>query len=82
MQDALLKKLINKKVREVTIILDSDASDTMILVSEKLMRYGINISRVKLEDGDPSDIGYRGMLFAIDKKETVNQYDIIRQRII
>tara|TARA_S200000501_G_scaffold375895_1_gene429140 strand:+ start:1631 stop:2542 length:912 start_codon:yes stop_codon:yes gene_type:complete len=81
-QDALLQKLINKKVREVTIILDADASDTMILVSEKLMRYGINISRVKLDNGDPSDIGYRGMLFAINKKETVNQYDIIRQKII
>jgi len=81
-QDTLLRKIINKKVKEVIVILDADAKDTMISVCEKLMRHNINISRVMLDEGDPSDLGYKTMLYAIQNKEYVNQYDLIKQRIL
>ena len=54
----------------------------MISVCEKLMRHNINISRVMLDEGDPSDLGYKTMLYAIQNKEYVNQYDLIKQRIL
>jgi len=35
-----------------------------------------------LSEGDPSDLGYETMLFAIDKRTVMTEYDLIRQRII
>ena len=81
-QDVLLKKLINKKVSEVIVILDSDANDTMMSVCERLMKHNINVSRVMLNTGDPSDIGYKKMLDLMLHKQNVNEYDLIRQRLI
>ena len=76
------KKLINKKVSEVVIILDSDANKTMMSVCERLMKHNINVSRVVLDEGDPSDIGYKKMLDLMSCKQNVNEYDLIRQRLI
>ena len=81
-QDALLQKMINRHVSEVTVILDADAKDTLIKVCDKLMRHNINVSTVMLDNGDPSDLGYKTMLFAIEKRTVMNEYDLIRQRIL
>ena len=37
-------------------------------VCDKLMRHNINVSTVMLDKGDPSDLGYKTMLFAIEKR--------------
>lgn len=81
-QDTLLKKIINKRVDEVIVILDADAKNTMITVCDKLMKHNINVFRVMLDEGDPSDLGYKTMLHTIQQKEHVNQYDLIKQRIL
>jgi len=80
-QSTLLQKMIKKRISEVTIILDSDAQDTMINVSKKLIRYGLNVSRVSLENGDPSDLGFKAMLDKVKHKIQVNDFDLIKQKM-
>lgn len=74
--------MINRHVSEVTVILDADAKETLVKVCDKLMRHNINVSTVMLDKGDPSDLGYKTMLFAIEKRTVMNEYDLIRQRIL
>ena len=71
-QDTLLKNLINN-TKEVIVCLDADAQDTIYKVTEKLLR--------NLTKGDPSDLGFKVMNFALTKAIPVNEYDLIRQKI-
>ena len=79
-QETLLKKLINS-TKEVIVCLDSDAQDTIYKVTEKLLRHGIKVSRVNLTEGDPSDLGFSVMSYALQKSIPVNEYDLIKQKI-
>lgn len=79
-QETLLKKLINS-TKEVIVCLDSDAQDTIYKVTEKLLRHGIKVSRVNLIEGDPSDLGFSVMSYALQKSIPVNEYDLIKQKI-
>jgi translation initiation factor IF-3 len=45
------------------------------------MKYGINVSKVALKDKDPSDVGYKNMLNALDCATNVDQYDLILQKL-
>ena len=80
-QETLLKKLINS-TKEVIVCLDSDAQDTIYKVTEKLLRHGIKVSRVNLTEGDPSDLGFSVMSYALQKSIPVNEYDLIKQKIM
>lgn len=79
-QETLLKKLINS-TKEVIVCLDADAQDTMYKVTEKLLRHGVKVSRVNLTEGDPSDLGFTTMNYALQKSIPVNEYDLIKQKI-
>ena len=79
-QDELLKKLVNN-TKEVIVCLDADAQDTIYKVTKKLLRSGVKVSRINLDKGDPSDLGFTIMNFALQKATQVNEYDLIRQKI-
>ena len=80
-QDKLLKKMINNNVPEVIVALDSDAQSTMINVCDKLIRHGLNVSRTSLKEGDPSSLGFNGMLSELAERSYVTDYDLILQKI-
>jgi len=77
----LLRKLIHNKVPEVKLALDPDALATSIKISQTLMNYGINVSRLILTDGDPSEIGFEKMQNEINNAIPVNSYELILQKI-
>ena len=79
--NSLLNKIVVNNVPSVILALDTDALDTSIKISQKLMKYGINVSKVALEDKDPSDVGYKNMLNALDCATNVDQYDLILQKL-
>ena len=79
--EELLKKLILSKVPEVKLALDPDALDTSVKISQQLMRYGINVSRLELTDGDPSEIGFETMQKELQLTSPVSSYDLILQKI-
>ena len=79
--NSLLNKIIVNKVPSVILALDTDALDTSVKISQKLMQYGIAVSKVTLEDKDPSEVGYKNMLKALDCATNVDQYDLILQKL-
>ena len=81
-QDSLLAKLVSNKVPEVILSLDADARKMMTKISKKLLKWNLNVSYVKLEEGDPSDVGFKNMQYALAKKSTITDYDLIIQSIV
>ena len=61
----LYKKIVEKKVKDIFIILDSDAFDDAIRMTEKFVNEGINVNFVKLDGQDPNDLGYKKMITKI-----------------
>lgn len=61
-QPALQKKLLQSKVQDVYIALDPDAIKQAYRLSESLTRLGKKVHLVKLDQGDPSEIGFTKFL--------------------
>tara|TARA_B110000858_G_C17716325_1_gene433097 strand:- start:211 stop:1128 length:918 start_codon:yes stop_codon:yes gene_type:complete len=55
--DSLRKKIIQKKVKRVNLILDNDAIKAAIKHSEYFMGNGIDVHLIDLPGKDPSDLG-------------------------
>ena len=55
----LYGKIIENKVKDIFIILDSDAFDDAIQITEKFVNEGISVNFVKLDGKDPNDLGYK-----------------------
>lgn len=80
-QDSLLSKLVSNRVPEVVLSLDADAKEMMSKISKKLLNWNLNVSYVKLEEGDPSDVGFKNMQYALARKTPITEYDLIIQSI-
>ncbi len=81
LSQSLLNRLVFNKVPEVIIALDADALDTSIKISQRLMRYGLKVKRVVLEEKDPSELGFEKMLQMVYAATPVNHYELILQKI-
>lgn len=68
----LQEKLIFKGVKRVNIILDNDAMDDAIKNCERLAKYGINIHWVKLNEKDPSQLGFEKVTELIKNSVSYN----------
>ena len=58
----LYGKIIENKVKDIFIILDSDAFDDAIQITEKFVNAGISVNFVKLDGKDPNDLGYKKII--------------------
>ena len=58
----LYGKIVEKKVKDIFIILDSDAFDDAIQMVERFSDNGISVNFVKLDGKDPNDLGYHQMI--------------------
>ena len=70
--EMLMSRLVSERVRDVVIALDPDALSTAVSISQRLMRYGIKVRNTNLENGDPSDLGYKTMLTKIDEAQPLS----------
>ena len=59
---SLMKKIYEKQVKQIYILLDSDAIMDSIKITDDLMKNGINVYYVNLSDEDPSDMGFRKVI--------------------
>lgn len=57
-QPALQKKIIQERVKEIYICLDSDALKNALTIAEKFMSEGLNVYFVELQDKDASELGF------------------------
>ena len=64
---SLMKKIFEKRVSKIYILLDNDAYWDSIKMTDVLMRNGINVQLVRLNDDDPSDMGFTKVTNLIKK---------------
>ena len=64
--DSLKKKIIEKKVQDIYIALDSDARNKALDICQYFIDNGIRVYLIDLKDKDPSELGYKNI---INKKQ-------------
>lgn len=78
---SLMKKIIEKKVSEIYIVLDSDAFTDALKISEKFLKNGINTYLVKLEEKDPSQVGFDRLLDVFENTLPLDNQQIIKFKL-
>jgi len=77
----LYKKIVEKKVKDIFIILDSDAFNDAIRMTEKFVNEGINVNFVKLDGQDPNDLGYKKMITKINNSLPMDFKQIMEMKL-
>ena len=77
----LYGKIIENKVKDIFIILDSDAFDDAIQITEKFVNEGISVNFVKLDGKDPNDLGYKKMITKIHNSLPMDFKQIMEMKL-
>ncbi len=77
----LYQKIVEKKVKDIFIVLDSDAFDDAIQMTEKFVNEGINVNFVKLNGKDPNDLGYKSMITELNNSLPMNFKQIMEMKL-
>ena len=77
----LYGKIVEKKVSDIFIILDSDAFDDAIQITEKFVNEGISVNFVKLDGKDPNDLGYKKMITKIHNSLPMDFKQIMEMKL-
>ena len=78
---SLMKKIYEKQVKSIYILLDRDAIKDSIKMIDDFMKNGINVYFVNLEEGDPSDIGFEKTINLIKETKQTSFSDLIGMRL-
>ena len=78
---SLMKKIFEKRVSKIYILLDNDAYWDSIKMTDVLMRNGINVQLVRLNDDDPSDMGFTKVTNLIKKSNKTSFSDLVRMKL-
>jgi DNA primase len=57
-QPTLQKKIIEQRVKDIYICLDSDAIKNALTIAEKFMAEGLNVHLIEIQDRDASELGF------------------------
>ena len=77
----LEKKIVEKRVKNIVIVLDDDAFNDSLKMIEKFQNMGIKVDFVKLQGKDQSDLGYKKMIHHLNTSTEVNFKELMRMRI-
>ena len=77
----LEKKIVEKKVNSIFIVLDGDAFNDAIQMVEKFTDNGISVNFVKLDGQDPNDLGYRKMIDKIHEAVPMNFKTLMEMKL-
>ena len=77
----LEKKITEKRVNSIFIVLDGDAFNDAIQMVEKFTDNGISVNFVKLDGQDPNDLGYRKMVDKIHEAIPMNFKQIMEMKL-
>ena len=76
-----MKKIYEKQVKQIYILLDSDAISDSIKITDNLMKNGINVYYVNLSEEDPSDMGFRKVINLIKETKQTSFSDLMRMKL-
>jgi hypothetical protein len=74
-------KIYEKKVKQIYILLDSDAIKDSLKITDDLMRNGIDVYFVNLKEEDPSDMGFKKIINLIKQTKQTSFYDLMRMKL-
>ena len=77
----LVKKLVEKKVKQVYVALDEDAKKDAIKLSKFLMDYGIDTYLLDMRGKDPSELGFTKFWEIVKNTKQSKFSDIIKGRL-
>ena len=77
----LMKKIYEKCVSTIYILLDRDALKDSIKMIDDFMKNGINVYFVNLKEGDPSDVGFQKSINLIKETKQTSFSDLMRMRL-
>ena len=77
----LMKKIYEKQVKSIYILLDRDAIKDSIKMVDDFMKNGIDVYFVNLVEGDPSDVGFEKTINLIKETKQTSFSDLMRMRL-
>ena len=77
----LKRKIYEKNVTSIYILLDRDAIKDSIKIIDDFMNNGIDVYFVNLTDEDPSDMGFESTINLIKKTKQTSFSDLMRMRL-
>ena len=79
--DSLSKKIIQKKVKRINLILDNDALKAAIKHSEFFMGNGIDVHLIELPEKDPGELGHKLVSSLIESSKKLTFGKIMEYKI-
>jgi DNA primase len=77
----LVKRLVEKNVKQIYVALDEDARQDAIKLSKFLMDYGISTYLLNMKDKDPSELGFTKFWEIVKNTKQSKFSDIIKGRL-
>ena len=77
----LQKKIIEFKVKTIYLALDNDAINDAVKISENFINNGIDVRMMKLEEKDPNEIGFKNLLYLIQRTQTTRFSDLMKIKL-
>lgn len=82
LSERLLDQLLLHKTRRVNMVLDNDAMKSAIKATQELWRWGINVHVVKLNEKDPSEMGFDRVHDLIEQSKPFEFSDLIYSKLL
>ena len=77
----LQKKIIESRVKTIYLALDNDAMIEATKISEHFINNGIKVKMMKFEEKDPSETGFKSLLYLISKTKQTKFSDLMRLKL-
>ena len=77
----LQKKIIESNVKKIYLALDNDSLEDAIKISDNFINNGIDVRMIKFKEKDPSEIGFKDLLYLINRTTKTKFSDLMRLRL-
>ena len=77
----LQKKIIESRVKTIYLALDNDAIIDATKISEYFINNGIKVKMMKFEEKDPSETGFKSLLYLISRTKQTKFSDLMRLKL-
>ena len=77
----LQKKIIDFGVKTIYLALDNDATADAVKISDNFINNGIEVKMMEFKDKDPSETGFKSLLYLINRTRQTKFSDLMRLKL-
>jgi hypothetical protein len=77
----LQKKIVESRVKTIYLALDNDAIGDATKISEHFINNDIKVKMMKFEEKDPSETGFKSLLYLINRTKQTKFSDLMRLKL-